>query len=91
MIRIRVSHGAWKCDPSDGARVDIFESSDRTFKELFKEAGLSLYLERTQEGFPEGLFEVKMWVNTTDDTSLFQLITRFRWVLKSTQRLPTQR
>lgn len=39
---------------------DTLESSDRTFKELFKEAGLSLYVERTQKGFPEGLFEVKM-------------------------------
>ena len=40
--------------------IDILESSDGTFKQLFAEAGLSLYLERTQEGFPEGLFEVKM-------------------------------
>ena len=38
----------------------LLESSDRTFKLLFKEAGMSLHLERTQEGFPEGLFEVKM-------------------------------
>ena len=36
------------------------KSSNRTFKELFTEADLSLYLEKTQEGFPEGLFEVKM-------------------------------
>ncbi|KAF9651540.1 hypothetical protein BDM02DRAFT_3090968 [Thelephora ganbajun] len=34
--------------------------SNRMFKQLFKEASLSLYLERAQEGFPEGLFEVKM-------------------------------
>ena len=43
-----------------GALVDTLESSDRGFKELFGEAGLSLCLEKTQEGFPEGLFEVKM-------------------------------
>ena len=49
-----------QCDDPDGVGIDTLESSDRTFKELFKEAGLSLYLERTQEGFPEGLFEVKM-------------------------------
>jgi hypothetical protein len=36
------------------------ESSDRTFKALFKEAGMSLHLEKTQEGFPEGLYEVNM-------------------------------
>jgi len=51
---------------SSGAVFDDQDSSltrsDRTFKELFKEAGLSLYLEKTQEGLPEGLFEVKMWV-----------------------------
>ena len=47
-------------DSSDGVYIDTFESSDRMFKELFAEAGLSLYLEKTQEGFPEGLFEVKM-------------------------------
>jgi len=40
--------------------VDAIESSDQMFKELFAEAGLSLYLEKTQDGFPEGLFEVKM-------------------------------
>jgi protein N-terminal methyltransferase len=45
---------------SDRVGIDTLESSDRTFKELFTEAGLSLYLEKTQEGFPEGLFEVKM-------------------------------
>ena len=45
---------------TDRAGIDALESSDRMFKELFKEAGLSLYLEKTQEGFPEGLFEVKM-------------------------------
>ena len=43
-----------------GTLVDTLESSDRGFKELFGEAGLSLCLEKTQEGFPEGLFEVKM-------------------------------
>ena len=47
-------------EPPDRAGIYTVESSDRTFKELFKEAGLSLYLEKTQEGFPEGLFEVKM-------------------------------
>jgi len=45
---------------SDRVGTDTIESSDRMFKELFTEAGLSLYLEKTQEGFPEGLFEVKM-------------------------------
>lgn len=48
------------CPNGVDADDDILESSDRTFKQLFTEAGLSLYLERTQEGFPEGLFEVKM-------------------------------
>lgn len=43
-----------------GALVDVLESSNRIFKELFGKAGLSLCLEKTQEGFPEGLFEVKM-------------------------------
>ena len=43
-----------------GSVLTHLKSSNRTFRELFVEAGLSLYLEKTQEGFPEGLFEVKM-------------------------------
>lgn len=35
--------------------------SDRTFKRIFSEAGLTLILERVQKGFPAGLFEVKMY------------------------------
>ena len=43
-----------------GSVTHALGSSDRMFKELFTESGLLLYLEKTQEGFPEGLFEVKM-------------------------------
>ena len=49
-----------RCDHPHRVGVDTLESSNRTFRELFTEASLSLYMERTQEGFPEGLFEVKM-------------------------------
>lgn len=49
-----------RCRCPDGVCTDALESSDRMFRRLFAEAGLSLYLERTQEGLPEGLFEVKM-------------------------------
>ena len=34
------------------------------WKELFKEAGLTLVDQQTQEGLPEGLYEVKMYVTS---------------------------
>lgn len=32
------------------------------WKKLFREAGLTLVKEQVQEGLPEGLYQVKMWV-----------------------------
>ena len=56
----------------------LAQSSDQTFKHLFKlEAGLSLYLERTQDGFPAGLSEV-----VSIYLLAFPLDMMFRWVLK---------
>jgi hypothetical protein len=36
--------------------------SDLAWKRLFKDAGLTLVREQTQGGFPDEIYEVKMWV-----------------------------
>ncbi|TFK76376.1 hypothetical protein BDN72DRAFT_756091 [Pluteus cervinus] len=42
----------------------VLSTSDLAWKELFKEAGLTLVDQQTQEGLPEGLYEVKMYVTS---------------------------
>jgi hypothetical protein len=36
--------------------------SDKAWKAIFRQAGLRLIQEKVQDGLPEGLFVVKMWV-----------------------------
>ncbi|KIK08310.1 hypothetical protein K443DRAFT_85765 [Laccaria amethystina LaAM-08-1] len=56
-------------DREDGTGESIFDEqdssltrSDLAWKDIFKQAGLKLVREKVQEGLPEGLYVVKMWV-----------------------------
>jgi hypothetical protein len=42
----------------------MFCRSDKAWKAIFEKAGLTLVREQVQEGLPEGLYEVKMWVSS---------------------------
>jgi len=55
-------------DSDDGQPATVFDESDSSltrsdlaWKKAFTRAGLTLLHEQTQEGFPHGLFEVKMY------------------------------
>ncbi|KAG6898375.1 hypothetical protein C0992_009050 [Termitomyces sp. T32_za158] len=55
-------------DKEDGSACTVFDDqdssltrSDMAWKNIFKEAGLRLVMEKVQEGFPAGLYAVKMY------------------------------